>query len=208
MGGFRPVPTRETFSEPVLKTAPLNVLDELYLNLDRRDEPWSVPLEIRVEGRIDAARLRDAVRRAALVHPMARARLAHARATDVRYRWEIAAELASVDLEEVNCRRSGDLAAARERLLSRMPDLDLPGPFCLLLAHERRGDALVMNLHHAAGDALGVRDVSAIAGSASLRERVTRGRAAIDYLTRGVSTPTRLAPQAPSDRPRYGVELG
>src|SRR5271156_200729 len=233
MGGFRPVPTRETFSEPVLKTAPLNVLDELYLNLDRRDEPWSVPLEIRVEGRIDAARLRDAVRRAALVHPMARARLAHARATDVRYRWEIAAELASVDLEEVNCRRSGDLAAARERLLSRMPDLDLPGPFCLLLAHERRGDALVMNLHHAAGDGLGalrlmgsiarayagdedppeavdaleVRDVSAIAGSASLRERVTRGRAAIDYLTRGVSTPTRLAPQAPSDRPGYGFEL-
>ena len=72
----------------MLKTAPLNVLDELYLKLDRKDEPWSVHLEIRVEGRIGAARLKDAVRRAALVHPMARARLAQARATDVRYRWE------------------------------------------------------------------------------------------------------------------------
>ena len=149
------MPTHVTSSEPVLQTAPLNVLDELYLNLDRRDEPWSVHLEIRVQGRIEAARLSDAVRQAALVHPMARARLAHARATDVRYRWEIAEELQGVDLEELNCRRSGELAAARERLLRRMPDLDLPGPFCLLLAHERRGDTLIMNLHHAAGDGLG-----------------------------------------------------
>ena len=41
------MPTRETFSEPVLETAPLNVLDELYLNLDREDEPRSMHLEER-----------------------------------------------------------------------------------------------------------------------------------------------------------------
>jgi hypothetical protein len=87
----------------VTQTAPLNVLDELYLHLDREDEPWSVHIEIRVEGRIDATRLRTAVRRAALVHPIARASLASARATDVRYRWEIAEKLTSIDLEEIEC---------------------------------------------------------------------------------------------------------
>ena len=215
------------------QTAPLNVLDELYLHLDREDEPWSVHIEIRVEGRIDATRLRTAVRRAALVHPIARASLTSARATDVRYRWEIAEKLTSIDLEEIECDGPADLTRGRERLLSSSPELTTPGPFSLLLAHEREGDVVVMNLHHAAGDglsapalmssiarayageedplgtvdALEVRDVSAIAGSGSLKQRISRGRAAVDYVTRGVSTPTRVAPQGGSDRPGYGFEL-
>jgi NRPS condensation-like uncharacterized protein len=215
------------------QTAPLNVLDELYLNLDREQEPWSVHLEIRVEGHIDATRLTDAVGKAALLHPIARSRLARVRATDVRYRWEIVEELASIDLEQIDCRRPADLARGRERLLSRAPDLDSPGPFSLLLAHDPAGDVLVMNLHHAAGDglsalrlmgsiarayshksepsspvdALEVRDVSALVGSGSLKERITRGRAAVEYLTRGVSTPTRVTPHGDSDRPGYGFEL-
>jgi NRPS condensation-like uncharacterized protein len=216
-----------------MQTAPLNILDELYLHLDREEEPWSVHLEIRVEGHIDAGRLTTAVREAALAHPIARARLANARAIDVHYEWEIAEELTSVDLEEIECKAPSDLSHGRERLLSRTPDLDRPGPFSLLLAHDRDGDVLVVNLHHAAGDglsalrlagsiarayageedpaatvdALKVRDVSAMVGAGSLKERVIRGRAAVDYLTRGVSTPTRLAPQGPSDRPGYGFEL-
>jgi len=56
-------------------------------------------------------------------------------------------------------------------------------------------------------DALEVRDINAMAGSGSLKERITRGRAAVEYLTRGVSTPTRIAPQGPSDEPGYGFEL-
>jgi len=216
-----------------MQTAPLYVLDQLYLNLDREVEPWSVHLEIRVQGRIDSERLRTAVRTAARAHPIARASLADARATDVRYRWEIAEELTSIDLEELECKRPNDLADARERLLSRTPDLARPGPFSLLLAHEHDGDVLVMNLHHAAGDgfsalrllgsiaraysgtkdplpdldALDVRNVSAIVGSGSLKQRITRGRAAVDYLTRGVSTPARLAPDGQQDRPGYGFEL-
>ncbi len=68
-----------------MQTAPLTVLDELYLHLNREQEPFSVHMEIRVEGRIDATRLQAAVREAALRHPIARARLSDARATDVRY---------------------------------------------------------------------------------------------------------------------------
>jgi NRPS condensation-like uncharacterized protein len=216
-----------------MQTAPLNVLDELYLHLDRKQEPWSVHLELEVEGHIDGKRLRAAVRKAALAHPIARARLASARATDVRYRWEIADSLSSIDLQEMDCAHAGDLTRGRERLLSRTPDLDTAGPFSLLLAHREQGDVLVMNLHHAAGDglsalrlmgsiarayagskdplptvdALEVRDINAIAGSGSLKERITRGRAAVEYLTRGVSTPTRIAPQRPSGEPGYGFEL-
>lgn len=216
-----------------LQTAPLNVLDELYLHLDRRQEPWSVHLEIRVEGRIDATRLDAAVRKAARAHPIARARLSDTRATDVHYRWEIAEELSSIDLEEIECKRPAELSRAREALLNVAPALDTPGPFSLLLAHERRGDTLVMNLHHAAGDGLSamrlmgsiaraysgrkdppvrvdsleVRDLGAMFGAGSLKERLTRGRAALEYLTRGVSTPTRVAPQGMSDRPGYGFEL-
>jgi len=57
-------------------TTPLNVLDELYLHLDREDEPWTVHVEIRVDGAIDVAHLEAAVREATGRHPMARAQLA------------------------------------------------------------------------------------------------------------------------------------
>jgi NRPS condensation-like uncharacterized protein len=212
-----------------VQTTELNVLDELYLHLDREDEPWSVHIEIRVDGRIDPARLEDAVRSAALRHPIARARLADKRATDVRYEWEIADELSEVDLEVVP---GEQLDAARERLLGRTPPLDRPGPFSLLLASGGSGDTVVMNLHHAAGDGLAalrlmgsiargyageddpvpsvdpleVRDVGKLT-KAGLKERLTRGRAALDYLGRGVATPTRIEPQGHNDRPGYGFAL-
>src|SRR4051794_24173772 len=137
-----------------METARLNVLDELYLHLDREAEPWSVHLEIRCDRRLDAERLEAAVREAALRHPIARARLGPSRFTDVRYDWGIAAELETIDLEEVECDSAADVDRAREELLSRTPSLEDPGPFSLLLAHQPDGDAIVLNLHHAAGDGL------------------------------------------------------
>src|SRR4051812_6915919 len=216
-----------------LQTTGLSVLDELYLHLDRDDEPWSVHLEIEVEGTIDEARLTDAVRDAARKHPLARARLADSRGTDVRYRWEIHDDLDDVPLEVVD---AGDLPRAREELLGRTPPLDRPGPFALLLAHGRdgEGDSLVMNLHHAAGDGLSAvrlmasiarayagvedpvpadvepllaRDIPAMVGSRSVGERLKRSRAALEYLTRGTARPARIAPEAASDAPGYGFEL-
>jgi NRPS condensation-like uncharacterized protein len=215
------------------KTTPLNVLDELYLHLDRSDEPWTVHVEIRVEGHIDAERLEQAVRDAALRHPIARAQLAGSRLTDVHYHWEIAEELGQIDLREVDCKDPADLYGAREQLLGRTPALDRPGPFSLLLAHSDEGDVVVLNLHHAAGDGLSalrllgsiarayageddplpavdpleVRDVAAIGGPGSVRERLARAGAALDYVARGVSTPTRIVPEGQSDAPGYGFEL-
>jgi NRPS condensation-like uncharacterized protein len=216
-----------------ITTTPLNVLDELYLHLDREDEPWTVHVEIRVEGQVDRSRLEAAVRAAALLHPIARAQLAPSRATDRHYQWAIADQLSDIDLNEIECDEADDLRRAREELLNRTPSLDRPGPFSLLLAHTGEGDVIVLNLHHAAGDGLSalrllgsiaraysgeddplppvdpleVRDVAALSAPGSARQRLTRGRAALDYAARGVSTPTRITPQGASPRPGYGFEL-
>src|SRR3954469_25148626 len=97
--------------------AQLNILDELYLHLDRDDEPWSVHLEVQAEGRIDADRLADATRKAAELHPVARARLSDSRGTDRRYNWEIEDELADAPLEVVECGEEGEVEKARQRAL-------------------------------------------------------------------------------------------
>jgi len=215
-----------------MQTAPLTVLDELYLYLDRPEEPFSVHTEMRVEGSLDPERLEAAVRRAALRHPIARARLADARAIDVHNRWEISDELATVDLSVVDCDGPARLARERERLLSRIPDLNRPGPFSLVLAHAGDGDVLIMNLHHAAGDglsaialmrsiarayagkrdpkprfdALSARDLGEVAGG-SLKQRIARGRVALEYVPRWVRGPARIAAQGSSERAGYGFEL-
>jgi NRPS condensation-like uncharacterized protein len=214
-------------------TTPLNILDELYLHLDRDDEPWSVHVEIRVEGRIQKPRLDAAVREAAGHHPIARAQLVTPRATERHYEWAIADELGDIDLQEIESGDAGELEVAREQLLSRAPRLDRPGPFSLLLAHTGDGDVIALNLHHAAGDGLAalrllgsiarayaeeddplpaidplkVRDVGALTAPGSTRERLTRGRAALDYIARGIDTPTRIAPDGASAKPGYGFAL-
>jgi NRPS condensation-like uncharacterized protein len=214
-------------------TTALNILDELYLHLDREGEPWSVHVEIRVEGQVERARLEAAVHEAADHHPIARARLAPSRPTDLHYEWEIADQLGAVDLTEVDAGDGEELDRAREELLNRTPSLDQPGPFSLLLAHTDDGDVIVLNLHHAAGDGLSalrllgsiarayageddplpevdplaVRDVGALVAPGSARERLTRGRATLDYLARGVSSPTRISAQGANATPGYGFAL-
>jgi NRPS condensation-like uncharacterized protein len=214
-------------------TTKLNILDELYMHLDREDEPWSVHLEVVAEGRLDERRLRDAVRTAAGRHPIARARLAPVRGTDVSYRWEIADELADVPVSVADCESAAALDRAREELLSRTPPLDRPGPFLVLLARTRAHERLILNLHHAAGDGLAalrlmgsiarayggeddpvpaidpldVRDVTDIAGAGSLRERLQRGRAALEYVARSVAPPARIEPDGGEPRGGYGFAL-
>lgn len=112
-------------------------------------------LEVAVDGHFDERLLVDAVREAAARHPVARARLADSRETDVRYSWEIADELESVPLELVDCDDDDALEAARRRALGRVPALDTAPPFALTLARGGDGDSLILNLHHAAGDGIG-----------------------------------------------------
>jgi NRPS condensation-like uncharacterized protein len=150
----------------------------------------------------------------------------------VRYRWEIAEELSDPQLEVVECETEADVSAARERLLATSPPLDRPGPFAVLLARDPGGDSLVLNLHHAAGDGLAalrlmgsiaraygdeqdpdppvdplaVRDVRELLGG-SIADRLKRSRGALEYVTRGVSRPSRIAAKGETDAPGYGFEL-
>jgi NRPS condensation-like uncharacterized protein len=213
-------------SAPV-NTTQLNALDELYLHLDREEDPWSVQLEVQFAGPVDAARLGDAIRQAALRHPMARARLGAARATDVRYRWEIFDDL---DDDHLEVGRDDDLSSLRSSVFSQTPTLDRPGPFTVTLAPQESGDSIMLNLHHAAGDGisavrlmtsiarayageedplpgvdpLAVRDVTAMTKADSLSTRAKRGR---HFLRRGLGTPERIVQEGAGDRPGYGFEL-
>src|ERR1700759_2646473 len=180
----------------------LNILDQLYLHLDREDEPWSVHLEIAVEGEIDEGRLRDAVLAGMRAHPIARAQLRRALPTDVRYHWDIADDdLDDVPLEVVACEDDAAVRAAGDRLMSHSPSLESPPPFALTLAHHPGGDVVMLNLAHAAGDGMSavrlmasflrayagesdpspevdpleVRDIARLVNSRSLKARLARG---------------------------------
>jgi hypothetical protein len=56
-----------------MTTIPLSILDELYLNLDRDHEPWTVHYELALHQRLDPERLVSAIKAAAQRHPLARA---------------------------------------------------------------------------------------------------------------------------------------
>jgi NRPS condensation-like uncharacterized protein len=210
-------------------TASLNILDELYMHLDREDEPWSVHIEAEVEGSVDPERLVEAVREAAGRHPIARARLGESRGTDFSYEWVIADDLADPPVSVVD----GELDQAREALMGHSPALDRIGPFEVVLVKRSEGDVLLLNLHHAAGDGMGalrllvsilrayagepdpdppvdpleVRDVTDLIGAESVIDRVKRIRALVEHVARFVTPPIRIAPRGGDDDvPGYGFE--
>src|SRR3954452_3873539 len=211
-------------------TARLNLLDELYLHLNRDDEPWSVHLEIQVEGRLDEDAVCAAVREAADRHPIARAQMRNSRGTDVKYWWEIQDALDPLPVDVVEATTEDEREAARQDLLNHVPDLDTPGPFKVRLVHHPDGDSLILNVHHAAGDGLGalrlmgsivrayageddptpevdplaVRDIRDLVGPTSVTDRIGRAVETIKYLVRGVARPTRVAPDGGTDQPGYG----
>jgi NRPS condensation-like uncharacterized protein len=216
-----------------MNTAQLNLLDELYLHLDRRSEPWVVHLEARVCGRLDAERLARALAVAVQQHPIARARLASWRYSDRGYSWDILDRLSEVPLQIADCRDEAALDEARERHFAFSPSLDTAPPFAALLAHVPDGDAIVLNLNHAAVDGIGaarfmlsilrayaqkkdpvpsfdpleVRDVLAQAGAHSAVERYRRMRAVLRLANRQLTPMTRVARDGGSGRPGYGFNF-
>jgi NRPS condensation-like uncharacterized protein len=216
-----------------MTSLPLSLLDELYLNLDREKEPWTVHYELRLTIHLDAGRLARAIAAAGSRHPLARARLESWRFQDRGYNWEIADELDAVGMRVVECDDEEALVEERERLFKQSPSLASVPPFILLLARGPNGDSLVLNLHHAVGDGvsaarlmlsilrayagendpvpaldpLAVHDVRRLSAARSARERRSRRRA----LTRGAWRPfvptARVARDGGDDRPAYGFEL-
>lgn len=211
-------------------TVPLDRLDEHFLVLDRDAEPWNVHFEALLSERLDADRLASAIAAAMRRNPIARASLADARPYDRRYHWRIA-ESPAVPLTVAECAAEADVDAAREALLGRSPILTTAPPFAVLLAHGPDGDALVLNLHHAAGDGiaaarlmrsillayagetdpaplldpLAVRDVTRLAGAKTPADRHLRRGAILRHAAATAVPPARLARSGGEDRPGYGV---
>ncbi|MDA0164339.1 condensation domain-containing protein [Solirubrobacter ginsenosidimutans] len=211
-------------------TVVLDRLDEHFLGLDREAEPWNVHFEVHVAGRLDAERLAGAIAAAMQRHPIARASLSDWRGYERRYHWRIA-DAPAVPLAVANCADEQELDIAREALLRVSPGLAAPPPFAVLLAHTADGDALVLSLHHAAGDGIAAarlmrsillayageddpappvdpltaRDVQALAGATTRAERRMRWRALVRQAAARVIPPARLARRGGRDHAGYGV---
>jgi NRPS condensation-like uncharacterized protein len=212
---------------------PLNLLDEHFLNLDQEREPWGVHIEVRVSGRLDAELLAEAIGAAVRRHPLARVKLMRSRPLDLAYRWDVDDAPDRMPLTVTECPDDRSLAVVRESLFAMSPPLRVAPPFRVVLAHRPGGDAILVNLHHAAGDGvsavrlmrsilrayagvddpvpaldpLAVRDVLQLARARSLEEGAARWTAMASEAARRLAPVARVARQGGDRRPGYGFEL-
>lgn len=206
-----------------MRTTPFNHLDDAFLNIERAEDPWSVHLEVRVSGRIDESRLRQALIATLRLHPMALARLRPYHEGTAIYQWEVADSWDQLFLDVVDATSEADIAAARERLISiKIPVSVAPG-FYTTLVHHADGDLLMLSVNHTLADGLstfrlmtsllrqyagqpdpvpsfeplGVRDLKHLAGAKSMPERIERIKHLLSYLLDATTTPpTRVSGRA------------
>ena len=203
---------------------PFCALDEASYYLDSVEEPWSVHLEVRLSGTVIEDRLRHAVRVALARHPRACGRALIAEPGGARCQWEITPTPDVDPLDVVSCSDDDALQTARADLQSLSVPLLASPPLRIRLAHHRRGDAVMLNVHHAAGDGIAalrlLRSISrAYAGipdrtpSTSPEEvripaphgRWARLRALGGELRHTLPRSVHLMPSGGQDRPGYGL---
>lgn len=177
--------------------------------LDPGAASWSVHLEARVAGALDEARLRAAL------GVLARR------------------DLERDPLELVECPDDDALDAARVRLQSMAVPVDACPPLHAYLARHPAGDVLMLNLNHAAADAVGalrvldriaetyagaaepdvpldflaVRDLPVRPASPSPSSLVSAYKRVDERLRDMMAPPGRLAAEEPSEHPGYGFHL-
>ncbi|MGI9325312.1 MAG: condensation domain-containing protein [Pseudomonadales bacterium] len=138
-----------------MNTTPVTLFDEHFVHADSARRPMSVHIEVKVAGRMDAKRLRSAIRSAVQRHPIARARLAAAELTSNTLSWEITPELEFEPLAIIESETPEDLQSAREQLVSVKVPLAGSPPFRAYLIRCDGGDHLILNVNHAASDGIG-----------------------------------------------------
>ena len=138
----------------VLRAQPglFGVVDELSCYFDSEAEPNNVHLEVWLPGRLDEARLREAVGALLASQAAARIRRAPGRRWRRSYAWEIPPRADCDPVTVTNWRTEAELDAARIRFLASTPPLDCSPPFRLLRARGPEGESLILNAHHAAFD--------------------------------------------------------
>ena len=183
---------------------PFSLVDEAVHLLDDTQAPWSIQLEVRVAGRLDEGRLRQAIVQAVDAHPMAGARMVASTRWSARDRWSLGRRRNPDALRIIECFDDDQLTAARSELQSLPLTLTTAAPLRAWLAHHPDGDVLMLNVHHAAMDGFGalrvLRSISrAYAGEPDPSPLV-------DFLE-ARELPDRLAEADPSTRLRRTLAL-
>jgi NRPS condensation-like uncharacterized protein len=209
-------------SESGATRRPFCALDEASYHLDSISEPWSVHLEVRLDGPVNEDRLRHAVRVALSRHPRALARATMSRQQRADYEWEITPTPDVDPLDVVVCPDDNALHAARADLQSLAVPLVTSPPLRIRLARHRQGDVVMLNVHHAAGDGIAaLRLLGSIARSYAGRPdpvshtppeaveisapsgRWAQLRALVGELRQAAPRSAHLVPSGREDRPGY-----
>lgn len=151
--GSSTVPDRHAPSRGVV--TPFNVIDEAFYGASGNCSEFGIEIEVRVPGKIDEHRLRGAIERAAMMHPMARARKAAGRPGDNRYEWEIVDGFDIDPLVVAGQINVVDLHRLRDDFQSMRVPIDRSPPFRALLVHQPDGDVFMVNHAHTAMDGIG-----------------------------------------------------
>jgi NRPS condensation-like uncharacterized protein len=207
-----------------IERRPFCALDEASYHLDSVSEPWSVHLEVRVSGALAEDRLRQAVAAALHSHPRARARVSTAHRRWAGYAWEITPTLDVDPLDVVMCPDDEALRTARTELQSLAVPLTASPPLRIRLARHWRGDVVMLNVHHCAGDGIAalrlLRSIArAYAGRPDLvlpvspddvavpapNSRWSQLRALAGEIAQAAPRSVHIAPSGGADRPGYGL---
>lgn len=200
---------------------PLSVTDELFLHLEKPDEPMHLQLEIRFSGRLDEQKLEVAAFSAMKMHPLTSVRLHRLATVEGGYEWETVDRPDEDPVLAVDCADDAALETVRNEFFSRRLLLESAPPFRFLIAHCEGGDWLFLKMSHAVTDAFGAyrflqsvlrrlaevndaqpeeidvipaRHLSRQFGAKSMTDRLRRSTSLLGYLMESVQLPTRIAP--------------
>lgn len=217
-------------TDDTVRLISFNLVDEVVHLLDTPAEPWSIQLEVHVTGRLDEARLRQALGEALRRHPLAHARKASTRPSRNHNYWEIRPDLDVDPLRVGEYADDAALATARAELYSTAVPVSAAPALRVLLARKPDGDALLLNLSHTATDGIGglrlvfsiaraytgtadavpelnleaSRDLMGAHAARNAWTRVRRYLALAERLRELLAPPVRLSPHQGRAMPGYG----
>lgn len=200
---------------------PFTLTDELFYHLEEPSSPFSIQMEVRLEGHLDPARLEQAIIAAAHRHPMMRVVMAPWEPNDQQYLWELFPRLDVAPLRVVDCPDEEALYRTRAELHSLSVPLSEVPPFRMVLARYGDDDYLMLNLSHAVCDGIGeyrflcsvlrqyadvddppaavdfmtVRELERQLGARGVRERLNRAARLLEILGNAIKPPARIAPE-------------
>jgi len=142
-------------AKTTLTRVPFNGVDGLMQALDEPGRPQTIEFEVAVDAALDRARLADAVRTAADLHPMARARQVRPKPTDSNYSWEITEKFDNDPVVFAEVSGAEEVDKRRDAFFSRHVGVDRSPPFRVLHVSDPAGDRVMLSVNHTAFDGIG-----------------------------------------------------